>query len=173
MGPTDGPNGKTATSIRLSTPRGFTLIEIILVLILLGIIAAIAVPRYVDLTGAGKRNVTQERMNNIRRAIMGDPTMVVGGRFSQAGFRGDLNQLPNPLSQLTTQGVLPAWDKFTRRGWNGPYIDAGQLIDGWRNPITIGGFDANGVNGRTFTLRSAGPDGIAGNADDIVLTVNF
>jgi hypothetical protein len=112
-------------------------------------------------------------MNNIRRAIMGDPTMVVGGHFSQAGFRGDLNQLPNPLSQLTTQGALPAWDKFTRRGWNGPYIDGGQLNDAWGNPITIGGFDANGVNGRTFTLRSAGPDGILGNADDIVLTVNF
>jgi prepilin-type N-terminal cleavage/methylation domain-containing protein len=152
---------------------GFTLIEIIIILVLLGIIAGIAIPRYVDLTGAGKRNVTQERMNNIRRAIMGDPTVVAGGQFSYAGFRGDLNQLPSPLSQLTTQGALPAWNKFTRRGWNGPYIDTDQLNDGWGNAITIGSFDASGVNGRTFTLRSAGPDGIAGNADDIVLTVNF
>jgi len=154
-------------------PDGFTLIEIILILILLAVIAGIAIPRYVDLTGAGKRNVTQERMNNVRRAVMGDPTVVVGGQFSYAGFRGDLNQLPNPLTQLTTQGALPSWNKFTRRGWNGPYIDTAQLDDGWGNPITIGNFDANGVNGRTFTLRSAGPDGIAGNADDIVLTVNF
>jgi prepilin-type N-terminal cleavage/methylation domain-containing protein len=157
----------------LRAPRGFTLIEIILILILLGVLAAVAVPRYVDLAGAGRRNVTQERMNNSRRAIMGDPTSSVGGQFSYPGFRGDLNRLPSPLSQLTTQGALPAWDKFTRRGWNGPYVDAPQLNDGWGNPITIGDFDANGVNGRTFTLRSAGPDGIAGNADDIVLTVNF
>lgn len=159
--------------MKLKHPRGFTLIEIILVLVLLAVLAAIAVPRYVDLTGAGKRNVTQERMNNMRRAIMGDPTANVGGRFSYAGFRGDLNQIPSPLSQLTTQGALPAWDKFTRRGWNGPYVDTAQLNDGWANPITIGGFDGSGVNGRTFTLRSAGPDGISGNADDIVLTVNF
>jgi len=159
--------------MRLRTPKGFTLIEIILVLVLLAVIAGIAIPRYVDLTGAGKRTVTQERMNNIRRAIMGDPTMVVGGAFSQAGFRGDLNQLPSPVTQLTTRGALPAWDKFARRGWNGPYIDAGQLNDAWGQTITVGSFDANGVNGRTFTLRSAGPDGIAGNADDIVLVVTF
>jgi type II secretory pathway pseudopilin PulG len=153
--------------------RAFTLIEIIIILVLLGIIGAIAVPRYVDLFGAGKQTITQERMNNIRRAIMVDPTAKVGGQFSSAGFRGDLNQLPSPLSQLTTQGALPAWNKFTRRGWNGPYIDTAQLTDGWGRAITIGAFDANGVNGRTFTLRSAGPDGIAGNADDVVLSVNF
>lgn len=153
--------------------RAFTLVEIVIVLILLGIIVAIAVPRYVDLFGAGKQNVTQERMNSIRRAIMGDPTVNVGGQFSAAGFRGDLNQLPSPLSQLTTQGALPAWNPFTHRGWNGPYVDTAQLTDGWGHAITIGSFDASGVNGRTFTLRSAGPDGIAGNADDVVLTVNF
>jgi type II secretory pathway pseudopilin PulG len=153
--------------------RAFTLLEIVIILILLGIITAIAVPRYVDLFGAGKKNVTQERMNNIRRAIMGDPTVNVGGQFSAAGFRGDLNQLPSPLSQLTTQGALPAWNPFTHRGWNGPYIDTAQLTDGWGNAIAIGGFDVNGVNGRAFTLRSAGPDGIAGNADDVVLTVNY
>lgn len=157
----------------LRDQRGFTLIEIIIILILLGVIAGVAIPRYVDLASAGRRNATQERINNIRRAIMGDPTASVGGHFSYAGFRGDLNQLPSPLSQLTTQGALPAWNTFTRRGWNGPYIDPAQVNDGWGNPITIGSFDANGVNGRTFTLRSAGPDGIAGNADDIVLTVNF
>ena len=164
---------KTPGETNWQHPDAFTLIEIILILVLLGVIAGIAIPRYVDLTGAGKRNVTQERMNSIRRAIMGDPTVVAGGQFSYAGFRGDVNQLPSPLSQLTTQGALASWNKFTRSGWNGPYVDAAQLNDGWGNSITIGNFDASGVNGRTFTLRSAGPDGIAGNSDDIVLTVNF
>lgn len=153
--------------------RGFTLVEIIIVLVLLGIIGTIAVPRFVDLFSAGKRTVTQERMSHIRRAIMGDPTANVGGQFSSAGFRGDLNQLPSPLSQLTTPGALPAWNKFTRRGWNGPYLDAAQLTDGWGRAITIGNFDVDGVAGRVYSLRSAGPDGIAGNADDIVLNVSF
>lgn len=37
------------TTARLRDQRGFTLIEIIMVIVLLGIIAAIAIPKYVDL----------------------------------------------------------------------------------------------------------------------------
>ncbi|MFW5930196.1 MAG: prepilin-type N-terminal cleavage/methylation domain-containing protein, partial [Desulfosalsimonas sp.] len=38
----------------LSNQQGFTLIEIIAVLIIIGILAAVAVPKYFDLTGDAK-----------------------------------------------------------------------------------------------------------------------
>jgi len=56
----------------LRSQKGFTLIEIIAVLVILGILAAVAVPKYLDLTGEARRMAAQGAIAEIK------------GRLSQA-----------------------------------------------------------------------------------------
>jgi prepilin-type N-terminal cleavage/methylation domain-containing protein len=50
---------------RLNNQQGFTLIEIIAVLILLGILAAVAVPKYIDLTDNAKARALQAAVSEL------------------------------------------------------------------------------------------------------------
>jgi len=56
----------------LRNQKGFTLIEIIAVLVILGILAAVAVPKYLDLTGEARRMAAMGAIAEVK------------GRLSQA-----------------------------------------------------------------------------------------
>lgn len=159
--------------------KGFTLIELIIILVLLGLLAAVAVPRFLDLGGQAKTNVTKERLEHIKRAILGDPSAVSGGTFSAPGYWGDMGRLPSTLNELSTQGGQPAWNKYTRKGWNGPYIESSQFNDPWGNAICFrtaacsSPCPAVTTSSRSFTLQSAGPDGTLCNSDDLTVSASF
>ncbi len=49
--------------------KGFTLIEIVMVIMLLGILAAVALPKYVDLSNKAKEGVRDGALGSIRAVV--------------------------------------------------------------------------------------------------------
>ncbi len=127
---------------RIGNPKrlsadGFTLIELVIIIVILGIVAAVAVPKFGTLSEEAKANATREEIRRIKTAIIGDPQVTAGGQYINRGFEGDIWYPPTNLIDLVRKpDSITTYDKFTRLGWNGPYLDSNAmnfLYDSWDN----------------------------------------
>jgi len=113
----------------------FTLVELTMVLVIVALIAAAAIPRVGLMIESSKKAATLEEMQEIKRAIVGDPAVTSGGQLVNVGYEGDVGSPPPDLLGLSSKPVgVSDYDRFTRRGWNGPYIDPDNLdylTDAW------------------------------------------
>lgn len=124
-------------STRCKLDQGFTLIELAIIIVILGVLAAVAVPVFSNFSSSAKINATREEMNTIKRAIVGNAAAVSGGQYIDRGFEGDCGFAPSALIDLTRKpDSVAAYDRLTRLGWNGPYLDSSRndyLKDAWGN----------------------------------------
>ena len=113
----------------------FTLIELVIIIVTLGILAAVAVPRFANIAESSKIAATRSEMASLKKAIVGNPNVVAGGEYVDRGFDGDAGFVPSRLVDLVIKpDSVPTYDRFTRLGWNGPYIDSTEssyLKDAW------------------------------------------
>jgi len=131
----------------LRDERGFTLIEIMVVVVILGILAAIVMPRFIGQTEEARITQTKTQIRSIEQAL---------GMFKvHNGFYPSTDQGLEALVKKSTTGRIP-----TR------YADGGYLPkvpkDPWGNTYI---YIAPGVHG-DFDLYSFGPDGESGGEGD-------
>ncbi len=100
---------------KIKLQQGYTLIEMVLVVVILGILSAIAFKSMGKVTEVTRTEETRQKMDRLAWAITGNPELVSGGSRTDFGYVGDIGALP------------PTWDALvTNPGgystWKGPYI---------------------------------------------------
>jgi general secretion pathway protein G len=131
--------------------RGFTLVEIILVTVIILILVGIVGPRLVGKSKIAKINATQIQMHNIKSALQ--EFEIHASRFpTQQEGLGALIRKPQDLSE---------------NEWVGPYLEErAEPKDSFHRPFK---YTYPSEHGEDFDLISAGPDGNYGTEDDISL----
>ena len=130
--------------------KGFTLIEIMLVVIIIGLLAAIAVPRLVGKSKEARISIAKSDVNSSIPTAL-DFYELDNGHFPSS---------EQGLEALITKPALAP----TPSNWNGPYLKK-LPKDPWRNDYIYK--NPGDHNQSDFDLYSKGPDGIEGTQDDL------
>lgn len=117
---------------------GYTLVELLVVLAILGLLAGITVPRVIKYLDGAKVRAAGSAVEGLSSAI--------------DLFRIDVGRLPTQQEGLNALLEAPS----SAAGWNGPYIKKrANLTDPWGQPYQ---YKIPGEHGG-FDLFSLGPDG--------------
>ena len=98
-----------------SDSRGFTLVEVVLVIVIAGILATVALRSASVISDTAKVEQTKQEMDALAHAIVGNPELHNNGTRSDFGYIGDVGAMPSNLDALYTNPGSYAT-------WNGPYI---------------------------------------------------
>ena len=129
--------------------RAFTLIEMLVVILILAILAALIIPRLIGRTSDAKIAKAKSDIATVSSLLQ--------------QYRLDNDRFPTTEEGLNALRVRPG----SARNWKGPYTTKDIPMDPWGNPYL---YQSPGPDGQDFLVTSYGEDGAPGgegNAADI------
>lgn len=125
--------------------RGFTLLELLVVIVIIGLLAAYVGPKYFSQIGKSEQAVAKSQIEAFSRAL--------------GTYRIDVGAFPSGDEGLAALTTKPA----SANKWNGPYLEKTVPLDPWGRPYL---YRSPGEHGKDFDLTSYGKDGLPGGTGD-------
>lgn len=124
--------------------QGFTLLELLVVIVIIGLLAAYVGPKYFSQLGKSKVTIARSQIDAFERAL--------------DAYRLDVGHYPSTEEGLTALLVKPN----AANGWNGPYLSKEIPSDPWGN---VYAYRSPGSK-RETEIISYGADGKSGGSGD-------
>lgn len=135
------------TRIIAGAQAGFTLVEMLVVLAIIGLLVGLVAPRVFNQLAEAKVRTAHIQIESLKNSL--DLFFLDAGRYPSTS---------EGLGALTTRPTNVA-------NWNGPYVK-GTVVprDPWNKPYT---YRSPGQNGRPYDIVSDGPGGKGDSASQI------
>ena len=130
-----------------SRSRGFTLLELLVVMVIIGLLAGFVAPRYFAQVGKSQVKVAKAQIDALDKAL--------------DQFRLDMGRYPTTEEGLNALQTAPGGAE-TGSTWGGPYLKKGVPNDPWGRPYV---YTSPGEHGE-FDLSSLGKDGRPGGTGE-------
>lgn len=124
--------------------RGFTLLELLVVLVIIGLLGSLVGPKLFGKADAAKIETAKTQTKMFKGAL---ETM-----------RLDIGRFPTAAEGLALLNEQPKDERIAAR-WKGPYLDEAIPLDPWGNAYQYG---VPGANGQPVAIYSFGADGKRG-----------
>jgi general secretion pathway protein G len=129
-----------STQLALSSQAGFTLLELLVVMVIIGLLAGYVGPKYFSQIGKSEIKATRAQIDALGKAI--------------DQYRLDVGHYPSTEEGLAALITRPA----NQAKWDGPYLSKKVPMDPWGNPYI---YKFPGEHG-DYDLISLGKDGQPG-----------
>jgi general secretion pathway protein G len=130
---------------RRSRSAGFTLLELLVVMVIIGLLAGFVAPRYFAQVGKSQVKAARAQIDALDKAL--------------EQYRIDVGHLPTTEQGLAALNTPPTGEQ----NWAGPYLKKEVPLDPWGNPYVYG---QPGTHNNDYDLMSFGKDGRAGGTGE-------
>lgn len=131
--------------INVRKNQGFTLLELLVVIVIIGLLAAYVGPRYFSQLGKSERGTAKAQIEGFGRAL--------------DNYRLDTGHYPDTALGLKALVERPG----SEPKWNGPYLQKAVPLDPWGNAYV---YRKPSASGQDFDIFSYGKDGRSGGEGD-------
>ena len=143
-------NKNTFTTKKIIGIHGFTLLELLVVIVIIGLLASYVGPKYFAQLGKSEVTLTKAQIEAFEKSL--------------DNFRLDVGRYPSSEEGLAALLVAPS---TVPAKWNGPYLKKAVPLDPWGHPYL---YHSPGTKGE-FDIISMGRDGqLGGTGEDSDIT---